>query len=78
MSTSRNSKKTAPRAVAAEPPSAVAAEPMRARSRSPAKADAQHERPMIKPVSLYDLQMSSVRLAAGTKSGVELPQYDGL
>jgi len=77
MTTSRNSQKTAPRAVA-EPPSAVAAEPMRARSRSPAKADAQDERPMIKPVSLYDLQMSSVRLAAGTKSGVELPQYDGL
>ena len=75
--TTRNSKKIAPRAMA-ESPSAVAAEPMRTRSRSPAKADAQDERPSIKPVSLHDLQLSSVRLAAGTKSGVELPQYDGL
>ena len=79
MSTiSRNSKKAAPRAVAAEPARAMAAEPLRNRNRSPTKADAQDERPTIKPVSPSDIQLSSVRLAAGTKSGVELPQYDGL
>ena len=47
-----------------------------ARSRSFAKADAQDERPSIKPVSLSDIQLSSVRLSTGTKSNVELPQYD--
>ena len=50
----------------------------RDRSRSPAKADTQDERPMIRPVSLTDMQLSLVRLTAGTKTGVELPQYDKL
>ena len=42
-----------------------------ARSRSPAK-----ERPTIRPLPLQDINMSSVMLKAGTKSGIELPQYD--
>ena len=46
-----------------------------ARSRSPAK-DA--DRPTIKPLSLSDIQLSSARLSSGPKSGIELPQYDGL
>ena len=33
---------------------------------------------MIRPVSLTDMQLSLVRLSAGTKTGVELPQYDTL
>jgi len=45
-----------------------------ARSRSPAK-DA---RPAIKPLPLCDIQLSSVKLTAGTKSGIELPQYENL
>ena len=46
-------------------------------SRSPAKADAQ-ERPMIRPISLPDMQLSLVRFTTGTKTGVELPQYGTL
>ena len=42
-----------------------------ARSRSPAR-----ERPTIRPLPLQDIQLSSVLLKAGTKSGIELPQYD--
>jgi len=44
-----------------------------ARSRSPAR-----ERPTIRPLPLQDIQLSSVKLSAGTKSGIELPQYDTL
>ena len=43
-----------------------------ARSRSPPAK----ERPTIRPLPLQDIQLSSVLLKAGTKSGIELPQYD--
>ena len=42
-----------------------------ARSRSPAR-----ERPTIRPLPLQDINMSSVKLTSGTKSGIELPQFE--
>jgi len=42
-----------------------------ARSRSPAK-----ERPTIRPLPPQDIQLPSVVLKSGTKSGIELPQYE--
>jgi len=47
----------------------------RDRSRSPAKEEPS-ERPICIPLGLATFEPSLVKLVAGTKSGVELPQYD--
>ena len=47
----------------------------RDRSRSPAKEEPS-ERPICIPLGLASFEPSLVKLVAGTKSGVELPQYD--
>jgi len=65
-----SSKRSASNFVAAR--SAIMTQPdENARSRSPAK-----ERPTIRPLPLQDINCQSVTLKAGTKSGIELPQYE--
>ena len=46
------------------------------RSRSPATKEEPPERPICIPLGLATFEPSLVKLVAGTKSGVELPQYD--